>query len=316
MSSPIVVAHKLVKRYGPRLAVRDVSFSIAAGEVVGLLGPNGSGKSTIFRILTGFLPPSSGEARVAGHDVATDSLALRREIGYVPEDAPLYDHMRVAEFLRFMAGIKGLGGVAARRSIDAVITRLQLQRVVGMLIAKLSRGFRQRVALAQALLHEPKLLVLDEPTSGLDPSQIIALRELIRELAGGQTILIASHVLSEIERVASRVMILLDGVLLTENALYHGGREQRLKVVVTGSDEDVRACLGGISGVRAISSEACAEPGPARYVVTADQRPGLAQDIAAALAGRRLALSELVAVPADLEQVFLDLTRRREEAAA
>jgi ABC-2 type transport system ATP-binding protein len=316
MSSPIVVAHRLVKRYGPRLAVRDVSFSIAAGEVVGLLGPNGSGKSTIFRILTGFLPPSSGKALVAGHDVATESLALRREIGYVPEDAPLYDHMRVAEFLRFMAGIKGLGGATARRSIDGVIARLQLQRVAGMLIAKLSRGFRQRVALAQALLHEPKLLVLDEPTSGLDPSQVIALRELIRELAGGQTILIASHVLSEIERVASRVMILLDGNLLTPDALDHGGREQRLNITVTGSEEEVRACLGQISGVRAVSAEGRSVPGSARYVVTAEQRSGLAQDVAAALTGRRLELSELVAVPVDLEQVFLELTRRREEAAA
>jgi ABC-2 type transport system ATP-binding protein len=310
MSSPIVVAQHLGKWYGPRLAVRDVSFSIAAGEVVGLLGPNGSGKSTIFRILTGFLPPSSGKAAVAGHDVASDSRALRREIGYVPEDAPLYDHMRVAEFLRFMAGIKGLGGREARRAVAGVIERLELERVTGMLTAKLSRGFRQRVALAQALLNEPKLLVLDEPTSGLDPSQIIALRELIRALAGRQTVIVASHVLSEIERVASRVMILLDGELLTEDALGAGSQKQRLRLAAAGAEAEVRAALGAVAGVRAI---AVTEPG--RYVVTAEPRPHLAQELAAALAERRLALSELMTVPADLEQVFLELTRRRKDAA-
>jgi ABC-2 type transport system ATP-binding protein len=314
MSPPIVRAEHLVKWYGPRLAVRGVSFSIAAGEVVGLLGPNGSGKSTIFRILTGFLAPSSGTASVAGHDVVTDSRALRREIGYVPEDAPLYDHMRVTEFLRFMAGIKGLGGGAARRAVEAAVARLELDRVAGMLIAKLSRGFRQRVALAQALINEPKLLVLDEPTSGLDPSQIIALRALLRALAGRQTILIASHVLSEIERVASRVMILLDGEILTDDALRHGAETARLRLAVDAPEPAVRAVIEGVAGVRAVA----AEPGTAtrRFIVVAEPRPHLAEDVAAALAARRLALAELTPLPVDLEQVFLELTRRRERRAA
>jgi ABC-2 type transport system ATP-binding protein len=316
MMSPIVVAQSLSKWYGPRLAVRDVSFSIGAGEVVGLLGPNGSGKSTIFRMLTGFLPPSSGNASVAGHDIVGDSRALRREIGYVPEDAPLYDHMRVAEFLRFMAGIKGLAGAAARRSIDRVIARLELEPVARVLNAKLSRGFRQRVALAQALLNEPKLLVLDEPTSGLDPSQIIALRLLIQELAGSQTILVASHVLSEIERVASRVMILLDGNLLTDDALRQTRQTQRLRLAVDGAEAEVRACLAAVPGVRSVAAEPGAASAPPRYLVEGDERPHLAETLAAALAGRGLALAELVTLPGDLEQVFLDLTRRRQKDAA
>ena len=224
MSAPVVVARNLVKWYGPRLAVRDVSFSIAPGEVVGLLGPNGSGKSTIFRILTGYLAPSSGSASVADHDAVSASLALRREVGYVPEDAPLYDHMRVGELLRFMARLKGLAGREVERGVGEAAARLALEQVLRTPIAKLSRGFRQRVALAQALLGDPKLLVLDEPTSGLDPAQVIAVRELVRELAGRRTVLIASHILSEIERIASRVMILLDGRLLTTDAL---GREAR-----------------------------------------------------------------------------------------
>jgi len=215
----IIRAQNLVKWYGPRLAVRDVSFTVGEGEVVGLLGPNGSGKSTIFRILAGYLTPSSGSAEIAGHDAASDSLALRREIGYVPEDAPLYDQMRVTEFLAFMAALKGLARVPARRAVDAAVERLQLASVSATPIAKLSRGFRQRVAIAQSLIGEPKLLLFDEPTTGLDPHQVIALRGLVRELAGEHTILIASHVLSEIERIASRVMILLEGRLLTADAL-------------------------------------------------------------------------------------------------
>ncbi len=317
MSSPIIVCQDLSKWYGPRLAVRDVSFAVTAGEVVGLLGPNGSGKSTIFRMLTGYLTPSAGTAAVAGHDVAADSLALRREVGYVPEDAPLYGHMRVAEFLRFMARLKGLAGRAADRAVAAVAARLQLGEVLTMPAAKLSRGFRQRVAIAQALLTDPKLLVLDEPTSGLDPSQVIAVRELIRALAGRQTVLIASHVLSEIERIASRVMILLDGRLLTTDALAQSPRMQYLRLEVAGAEEEaVRACLGAVPGVRAISPEAGSGAGLTRYRVEAEQRRELAQDVAGALAERGLAIAELVTVRPDLEQVFLDLTRRRAEATA
>jgi ABC-2 type transport system ATP-binding protein len=316
MSPPIVVAHKLVKWYGPRIAVRDVSFSIEAGEVVGLLGPNGSGKSTIFRILTGYLTPSSGTAAVAGHDAATDSLALRRAVGYVPEDAPLYGHMRVAEFLRFMARIKGLAGAAVARSVASAAARLRLEGVMDTPVAKLSRGFRQRVAIAQALLNEPKLLVLDEPTSGLDPSQVITFRDLIRDLAGVQTVLIASHVLPEIEQIAGRVMILLDGTLLTTDALQRRAQTQHLRLQVAGPETEVRACLATVAGVRAVAAEAGSGDAPMRYIVEADQLPSVARDVAAALAARRLALSELVAVPPDLEQVFLALTRGRQGLAA
>jgi ABC-2 type transport system ATP-binding protein len=195
MSSPIIVIENLVKWYGPHLAVRDVSFSVADGEIVGLLGPNGSGKSTIFRILTAYLTPSSGVATVAGCDVASESPALRGEVGYVPEDAPLYDHMRVNEFLRFMARLKGLAGSHIDRAVEEAVERLRLEKVLTMTVAKLSHGYRQRVAIAQALLTKPRLLVFDEPTSGIDPSQVIAVRNLIRALGGQQTVLIASHVL-------------------------------------------------------------------------------------------------------------------------
>ena len=216
---PVVVAENLTKFYGPRLAVDAVSFDVKPGEVMGLLGPNGSGKSTILRILTGYLRPSSGRARIMGHDVVAESLQARSQLGYVPEDAPLYTHMRVREFLQFMGRVRGLDGVGLRRAIDEVLERLAFGDVREAPIGRLSRGYRQRVAIAQALLGKPKLLVLDEPTNGLDPRQIIEVRELIRTMAQELAILVTSHVLAEIERVAHRVAILLEGRLLAVHEL-------------------------------------------------------------------------------------------------
>ena len=311
MSTPVVDVQNLVKWYGPRLAVRDVSFSVAEGEVVGLLGPNGSGKSTIFRILTGYLVPTSGSAAVAGHDATTQSLALRHEVGYVPEDAPLYDHI-----LKFMAQLKGLFGRSATRAIGTVAERLQLQAVAGVPIGKLSRGYRQRVAIGQALLNDPKLLIFDEPTSGLDPSQVIAIRDLIRELAGRRTVLMASHVLPEIEQIASRVMILLNGKLLTTDALALAVDARRLRLQVAGPEPMVREAIAAVPGVRSIVVEPESGGPDLRYLVDADQRPEVAQQLAAALVGRGLALSELTNVRPDLEHIFLQLTRRPSEAAA
>ena len=216
---PVVRVENLSKDYGARRAVSDVSFEIGAGEVMGLLGPNGSGKSTILRILTGYLQPSSGSAQVCGFDIVTHSLQARRCVGYVPEDVPLYAQMRVHEFLAFMARLRGLEGAGRARAIEEVYERLSFGHFRDQLIGKLSRGYRQRVAIAQALLGRPKLLVLDEPTNGLDPRQIIEVRELIRALASEMAILVTSHILVEIERVARRVAILLDGRLLGVHAV-------------------------------------------------------------------------------------------------
>ncbi len=202
---------------------------LARNEVVGLLGPNGSGKSTILRMIAGYLRPSAGQIRVAGFDVVQEGLEARRRIGYVPEDVPLYTAMRTQEFLFFMGRVRGLARPALARAVEEVVERLSLQRVQSTLIGKLSRGFRQRVAIAQALLGRPALLLLDEPTNGLDPRQIIELRETIRLLAGEVAILVSSHVLAEIERVADRAAILLDGRLLDVLSLAGlppGGLEQ------------------------------------------------------------------------------------------
>jgi len=320
--SPIVRAQHVSKWYGPRRAVSDVSFTVEPGEIVGLLGPNGSGKSTIFRILTGYLAPSAGSVEVAGHDVVTDSIEVRRAISYVPEDAPLYDHMRVVEFLRFMASIKGLRGGALHRAVEAAAERLDLEHVMTLPTGKLSRGFRQRVSIAQALLGDPKILVLDEPTSGLDPHQVIAVRDLIRSLGGRHTVLLATHVLPEIEKIATRVMILLDGRLLTADALKDNAGGLKLRLRAAGPEEAIRSTLSSVAGVHGIATEAesggepVAGGGPVLCLIEAERRPSLAADIVAALITNGIAVSELTEIPSDLERVFLDLTRRPVKAAA
>jgi len=320
VGSPIVLAQHLTKRYGPRRAIANVSFTIAPGEIVGLLGPNGSGKSTIFRILCGYLAPSSGSVAVAGHDVITDSIGVRRAISYVPEDAPLYDHMRVAEFLGFMASIRGLRGAAAARAVEAAAERLDLAGVLTTPAGKLSRGFRQRVSIAQALLGEPQLLVFDEPTSGLDPHQVIAVRDLIRSLAGRHTVLIASHVLPEIEKIATRVMILLDGTLLTSDALKHAATSLTLRLRAAGAEATVRSTLAAIASVHRVAAQAgggatgAGEPTP--YLIDVEPSSSAAAEIVAALAAHGIAVSEITEAAPDLERVFLDLTRRPVKAAA
>ena len=304
--SELVAVDRLVKRYGPRVAVRGVSFEIGEGEVIGLLGPNGSGKSTILRLLAGYLPPSAGTVRIAGVDVAMDSLGARKQVGYVPEDAPLYDGMRVAEFLHFMAAIKGVAGRATRGAVAAAAERLDLGPVLGMPIGKLSRGYRQRVAIAQALVNDPPLLILDEPTNALDAYQVIAVRALVRSLAGRRTVLVASHVLTEIERVASRVMILLDGRLLTTDAMREAGHARQLRLQVAGPAPVVLAALRQMPGV----SDAAPGGDTESYVVQIAPGRLQAADLARAIVGQGFALSGLVEVKPDLEHVFLDLTRR------
>jgi len=288
--APVVLAQQVTKWYGPRRAVTDVSFAIEQGEIVGLLGPNGSGKSTIFRMLTGYLVPTSGSIEVAGHDVVGDSLAVRRSISYVPEDAPLYDHMRVGEFLHFMASIKGLRGTAARTAVDAAAARLDLAAVMTLLTGKL--------------------------TSGLDPHQVIAVRDLVRSLAGRHTVLLASHILPEIEKVASRVMILLDGALLTADALKESTAGPVLRLSADGSEQVIRGVVTAIAGVRGLSVDPDGGATPRRYLIQAERRPALAVDILAALVGAGIAVSELTERPADLERVFLELTRQPARAAA
>ncbi len=214
----IVVEH-LTKYYGEYPAVRDVSFQVPKGRVVGFLGPNGAGKSTTMRILAGFLTATGGRATIAGHDVFADPIAVRRNIGYMPESCPLYPELRVSEYLRFRAGLKGLGWSARRKRIDYVIERCWLTDVRRQLIGTLSKGYRQRVGLADALLADPPVLILDEPTAGLDPAQIRETRKLIRELGTQHTMLLSTHILSEVEMTCDSVVIIYQGRVVEDGTL-------------------------------------------------------------------------------------------------
>ena len=312
---PVIVADQLTKWYGPRLAVDRVSLEVEAGEVMGLLGPNGSGKTTVLRILTGYLRPSAGTARIVGLDIVDDALAARARIGYVPEDVALYGWMGVQEFLVFMARLKGLAGQAAAGAVDAAIERLALGDVRRLLIGKLSRGYRQRVAIAQALLGNPDLLILDEPTNGLDPRQIIEMRGHIRALAGERTILVTSHILGEIQRMADRVAILLEGRLLGVHSLRAGGLGQRLRLRVRGGADAVHACLTRVPGVQHVSVERDFKTDLATYFVDAEAVP-VAEALAAAVVAGGFGLLDMGPEPADLEALFLGLTRGRPEAPA
>jgi ABC-2 type transport system ATP-binding protein len=210
----MIEVSNLTKRYAGRTAVSDISFAVARGEIVGLLGPNGAGKSTTMRILSCFLPATSGTARVAGFDVFHQSAEVRRRIGYMPENNPLYPEMRVREYLKFRARLKGLGWRRSRQRVTTVMEQCGLADVGRRVIGQLSKGYRQRVGLADALVHEPELIILDEPTIGLDPHQIRSVRQLIKSLAGKHTVLISTHILPEAEMMCSRMLIMLDGKIL------------------------------------------------------------------------------------------------------
>jgi ABC-2 type transport system ATP-binding protein len=306
-----VVVEDLTKWYGPRLAVDRVSFEIAAGEVLGLLGPNGSGKTTILRVLTGYLRPSGGRVRVADLDTVERPLEARRRIGYVPEDVPLYDWMRVSEFLDFMARIKGVPSVEVGQTVRDTVTRLALDEVFRLPIGKLSRGFRQRVGIAQALLGRPQVLVLDEPTNGLDPRQIIEVRELIRALAGRHTVLVTSHILGEIEKVADRAAILLRGRLL---ALHPLRAARRLRLRVRGPADALSARLERVAGVTAVTLEALQEGTVLARLDVVDD--AVAETVAAAVVDAGFGMLELTGVGHDLEAVFLQLTGTMRGAGA
>lgn len=214
-SDPCIVAiENVTKLYGRVAAVRDVTLYVKRGEVLCLLGPNGSGKTTLFRMLTGYLSPTAGRLIVAGHDTVRQPIQARQRIGYVPESVPLYSHMRVAEFLRFMARLRGVPRGVMAEAVERASERVNIRDVWSAPIRTLSRGYRQRVAIAQALVHNPEILVLDEPTSGLDPRQIIETRALIHELAGTHTVIMSSHILGEVEKTADRGAFLLRGRLL------------------------------------------------------------------------------------------------------
>lgn len=309
----IEVSH-LTKRYPGRVAVDDVSFAVAPGEIVGFLGPNGAGKSTTMRILAGYLPASGGTVRVADRDVAEAPLEVRRRIGYLPENCPLYGEMRVDEYLRFRARLKGVPRAKVRSRVSEVKEQCGLVDVGNRIIGQLSKGYRQRVGLAESLVHDPELLILDEPTIGLDPNQIRLVRGLISKLAERHTILLSTHILSEVEMTCKRVLIIHKGRIVASDTPERLRRrmagESTIVVELQGPRPDVEGALRELSGVLEVQS---ADDGPwvrctLRALNESDPRPA----IASLAAQRGWPLRELHREAATLEDVFVNLTRSDE----
>ncbi|MCF7733230.1 MAG: ATP-binding cassette domain-containing protein [Akkermansiaceae bacterium] len=309
----MIEASHLTKRYARHEAVRDVSFSVARGEIVGFLGPNGAGKTTTLRMLTGYLPPSSGSARVAGFDIFRQSLEARRRIGYMPENVPLYGEMRVREYLRYRAQLKGLANSEGRRRVGEVIDTCGLDSVRRKMIKTLSKGFRQRVGLADALVHDPELLILDEPTNGLDPNQIRQIRELIRQLGTSHTVLISTHILHEVEMTCNRVIIIDAGKIRAAdtpaNLIGRMRAAGRLQVELQADPEIAAAALGRIEGIRRATPEPL-EDGWTRFALLAESGTDAREPIAQLVAQYGWPLRSLFRHDATLEDVFVELTRR------
>jgi ABC-2 type transport system ATP-binding protein len=316
----IAVEH-LTKHFGSTRAVEDVSFTVARGEIIGLLGPNGSGKTTIMRVLTGFFPPTSGRACVAGYDASGDSLELRRCIGYLPESVVLYPDMRVRRFLQFCAEVRRIVGARREQRLDAVMHNCGLHEVAQQLIGTLSKGYRQRVGLAQALLHEPEVLILDEPTVGLDPRQIIEIRSLIRGLRGRTTVLLSTHILPEVSMTCERVIIIDRGRIVAEDTAEGLTRQvqgaDRTVVRVEGPPDQVRAVLGAVEGVQRVEVSAAAGValnGACEFVAHCTAGEPVRKAIAAAVVGRGWGLSEVRPLALSLEDLFVRLVTREERA--
>ena len=308
----MIEVHDLVKRYGAHTAVDRLSFTVEQGQVYGFLGPNGAGKSTTMNMMTGYLGPTSGEVLVAGHSIVSEPDEARRHIGYLPEQPPLYTDMTVDEYLLFAAGLKKLPRAGRGEQVDRVKELTMLSDVGGRLIRNLSKGYRQRVGLAQALLGFPEIIILDEPTVGLDPKQIIEIRSLIRDLAREHTVILSSHILSEIQAVCDHVLIIHHGHKVAEGAINELERTLAgpvcLDVVVRGERQAAQAALAGLPGVAGVTPFSVSAPG--EIGLRLEQREGadLREAVFQACVQAGLPLLELRPDTVTLEDVFLKLT--------
>lgn len=317
----MIEVHELTRRYGAFTALRGATFTVGAGEIVGFLGPNGAGKTTCMKILTGFCAPSSGRARVAGFDVVADSIEVRRRIGYLPESAPVYGEMQVWDYLDFIGRVRSLDTAARARAIERVAVECDIQDRLYDAIHTLSKGYRQRVGLAQALLHQPPILILDEPTSGLDPNQILAIRNLIRRIGSSRTVLLSTHILQEVQATCDRVLILNRGEIVadaptTEIQAHHAGGALLRATFGPGTVRLEAAALAGkiaaIPGVTRVSAQA-AEGDDLAFEVLADR--DLRADLFQLAVREGLHLLELGRERSTLEEVFRRLTHGESERA-
>ncbi|MCP9450239.1 MAG: ABC transporter ATP-binding protein [Nitrospira sp.] len=308
----MIDVQNITKRYGHHTAIDRVTFSVAKGEVLAFLGPNGAGKTTTMRILTCFMPPTEGTARVAGFDCLNEPMEVKRRIGYLPETPPVYQELTVTEYLTFVGRLRGLTGQALTSALDRSVERLQLGAVRHRLIANLSRGYRQRVGLAQALLHDPPVLILDEPTVGLDPKQIIEIRELIKSLVGSHSVILSTHILPEATAVCQRVVIINGGRIVAEDTPEQLSarlrQSEKISVIIKTPPADCEERLRAMPGVLNVFPG----QGNGNFLVECALGQDLRDELARFIVSRGWGLLELRTVSMTLEDVFLRLTRHEE----
>lgn len=305
---------RLTKVYGHRVAVWEVSFRVEKGEILGFLGPNGAGKTTTMRMITGFVPPSSGSARVAGFDVSELPLEVKARVGYLCEAPPVYREMVVRSYLRFVADLKRVPRSRVRGAVDRAIELCGLRDVAHRVVGHLSKGYRQRVGLAQAILHEPPVLILDEPTSGLDPRQMTEIRELIRRLAGEQTVVLSTHILPEVQMTCTRAVIINEGQVVAdesiENLTAGLGESEAIRLRVARDEDGLRARIASLPGVLGVERDRDGD-----YVIRIDPPDRTREKIAAEVVGSGAGLLEMRRETATLEEVFLQLVTDETEGA-
>jgi len=312
----VIEVRNLTKYYGPRVGIENISFEAKKGEILGLLGPNGAGKTTAMRILTCFMPPTSGEARIAGFDVLGDSLEVRKRIGYLPENVPLYHDLTVRAYLEFVARLKRMPRSNRPARIRQVMEECGVHDVRDRTIGKLSKGYRQRVGLSQALLNDPDVLILDEPTIGLDPRQIVEIRNLIRSLAGERTVILSTHILPEASLLCQRVIIMNNGKLVTadtpENLKNRLQRSMVVDLTVRGALETVREALGALADVKSVALLDSPDANTHIMRVESHDNRDIREALSRAVVERGLGLLRLSSIDLSLEEIFVRLVMQEE----
>ncbi len=308
----MIEVRNLTKRYGPHVAVNDVSFQVNKGEVVGFLGPNGAGKSTTMNILTGYLSATQGDVIIDGVNILEEPEVVKRRMGYLPESPPIYGEMTVREYLRFVCRIKQVPRKEVKSRIEQGLDRVGIADVYNRLVGNLSKGYRQRVGLAQALMGNPDILILDEPTAGLDPKQIIEIRDLIRALGADHTVILSSHILPEVSEICPRVMIINNGRIVADGDPARLGSElfDASQVLVTAAADEAttRAAVAGLLGVNRIEVLPGAEPGTTEMLIESEKDKDLRREIFSAFSSKQVPLIGLRVKNATLEEIFLELT--------
>lgn len=312
----IKVSH-LTKNYGNHVAVDDISLDIKPGKIYGFLGPNGAGKSTTMNIITGYLAPTSGEVLIDGHDIYKEPEEAKACIGYLPEIPPLYVDMKVNEYLKFVCELKKVKKEDRDKEVERVMNLTKVSDVQNRIINNLSKGYRQRVGMAQALIGSPKVIILDEPTVGLDPNQIKEVRDLIKSLAGEHTVILSSHILSEISETCSHVFIIDKGKIIANNAIEtlsnYFNSKQVLEIVAKGDKDKCKEIIEAIEDIESVSVEKGTEEGTVNITVTANYSKDVREDVSLALSSEKISIFEMKEDTKSLEDVFLELTAKEEE---